>query len=75
MKQYVKMLARKIPEGFEYVNKKISETKLNQGVFLGPQIMEYLKEHNFIKIMDVIELKTWESGKWICENLLGNKKV
>lgn len=41
MKKIVKILARKSSKGFEYVKAKfpkITEAKLKEGVFIGPQI-------------------------------------
>ncbi|XP_076043843.1 uncharacterized protein LOC143026937 [Oratosquilla oratoria] len=77
MKQFVKTLARKNSESFEYVKAKftkIIEVKLKEGVFVGPQIKELLKDNNFLTTLDETELKAWESFKWPCENFLGNKK-
>ncbi len=76
MKQFLKTLARRSSEGFEYAKAKfpkITKAKLKEGIFVGPQIKELLKDSNFLTALDDSELKAWESFKWLCENFLGNK--
>ena len=47
---------------------------MKEGVFIGPQIKELLKDNHFLITLDEIELKGRESFKWFCENFLANKR-
>lgn len=76
MKQFVKALKG---EGkcFEYSEKQfpeISNAKLKEGIFDGPQIRKMLKDENFIKSMNKKEKAAWISFKKVVENFLGNHK-
>ena len=47
MKNFVKSMAKKNSRGFKYLQKKfpnVSEAKLREGIFVGPQISELLGE-------------------------------
>ena len=59
MKQFVKTFARKSSKGFEYVKAKflqITEAKRKEGVFIGQQIKELLKDNHFLTTLVEIEL-------------------
>ena len=71
MKNFVKQLGKSKSNGFAFLcNKfpKISEAKLKEGIFVGPQIREVLKE------LTSIELSAWKAFKWLCANFFCNKK-
>ena len=53
---------------------KISEGKLKEGIFVGPQFREVLKDADFEKELTLIELRAWKAFKWLCANFLGNKR-
>ncbi|KAI6656239.1 Receptor-type tyrosine-protein phosphatase epsilon-like [Oopsacas minuta] len=63
--------------GFRYIVEnfpKLSDAELKEGVFIGLQIREVLKDEEFDNILSVKEFTAWKSSKWICENVLGNMK-
>ncbi|KAI6658163.1 Receptor-type tyrosine-protein phosphatase epsilon-like [Oopsacas minuta] len=63
--------------GFRYIVEKfpiLSDAKVKEGVFIGPQISEVLKDEEFDNILSAKEFTAWKSFKWICENSLGNMK-
>lgn len=63
--------------GFIYIRKKfpkISDAKIREGVFVGPQIRKLFKDPNFESILKKVELNAWQSFKKVDEGFLGNKK-
>ena len=61
----------------EYTRQKfsiISDAKLKQGVFDGPQVQTLFKDMNFITQMTEIEKEASESFKAVATNILGNNK-
>ena len=75
-KQYVKAL-NKDGDCFEYLGEKfpaISDAKLKEGIFDGPQIRALFEDKNFMTKMTVNEKAAWQSFKSVCENFLRNKK-
>lgn len=76
MKNFVKSLD-KTGKGFLYLRKafpKISDAKLNEGVFVGPQIRKISKDSNFDAVLNKTELKAWKSFKDVSSGFLGNTK-
>lgn len=76
MKQYVKALD-KDSECFQYLGRKfpqISDAKLKEGIFDGPQIRTLLKDETFITTMNAVEKAVWFSFKNVSENFIGNHK-
>lgn len=76
MKQFVKAL-KKDGSCFQYLCTKfpfISDAKLKEGIFVGPQIRELMKDENFENAMEPIESDAWISFKNVVKNFLGNKK-
>ena len=62
---------------FMYLRKqceKLSDAKIKEGIFDGPQIHKMFKDQNFIHHMNEIEKSAWLSFKSIAENFLGNHK-
>lgn len=51
----------------------ITQSKLKEGVTVEPQLKELIKNKIFIKTLDKIKPKAWESFKYICENGFGKK--
>ena len=45
---------------------------MKEGIFIGPQIREVMKDPNFEKTLTVKEKRAWQSFKWLCDNFLGN---
>ncbi|GBM42013.1 hypothetical protein AVEN_3249-1 [Araneus ventricosus] len=76
MKQFVKA-SPKEGECFKYLFDQflgLSETKLKEGVFVGPDIRKIMKDENFETKMEANERKAWESFKLVITSFLGNKK-
>ena len=77
MKNFVKQLGKSKSNRFVFLCNKfsnISETKLQEGIFVGPQICEDLKNPQLEKELTSIELRAWKAFTWFCANFLGNKK-
>ena len=51
-----------------------SEAKLKEGIYVGPQIREVLKDQKFEKELTSIELRGWKACKWLRANFLKNKR-
>ena len=49
---------------------KLSNAKIKEGIFDGPQICKMIKHQNFIDHMNEIEKSAWLSFKSIVENFL-----
>ncbi|GBM98729.1 hypothetical protein AVEN_79228-1 [Araneus ventricosus] len=77
MKQFVKALP-KDGECFKYLCHQfpgLSEAKLKEGVFIGPDIKEKMKDEHFVTKMETNKIKAWESFKLCITSFLGNKKI
>ena len=53
---------------------KLSDAKIKEGIFDGPQIRKMFKDQNFIHHMNEIEKSAWLSFKSIVENFLRDHK-
>ncbi|GBO17822.1 hypothetical protein AVEN_213402-1 [Araneus ventricosus] len=76
MKQFVKALSKE-GECFKYLCDQfpgLSEAKLKEGVFIGPDIRKIMKDENFETKLETSERNTWESSKLVITSFLGNKK-
>lgn len=76
MKQFAKALKNDKP-AFLYLKKKfpkISDAKIKEGIFIGPQIRQLILDNNFEAKMDETELSAWSAFKGVCSGLLGNCK-
>jgi len=77
VKNFVKGMD-KIGRGFQYVRSKfpnVSDAKIKEGIFLGPQIRELLQDKQFDEDRNETERNSWLSFKRICKDFLGNHKV
>jgi hypothetical protein len=77
MKNFVKGMDKN-GKGFQYLKEKfpkISNAKLEAGIFNGPQIREVLLDDNFRTVLNRKELAAWKSFKLVVENFLGNQKA
>ena len=75
MKNFVKALGKTELAGFQYLVEKfskISEAKLKEGVFVGPQSREVLKDHGFEESLTSDKKEVWKAFVWVCKNFLGN---
>lgn len=76
MKNFVKGLDKNA-SAFEYLRSifpKISESKLKEGIFVGPQIRLLLKDSVFESKLKRVELAAWKSFKSVVKGFLGNNK-
>ena len=76
MKQFTKALDKE-GQCFMYLRKqfeKLSDVKIKEGIFDGPQIRKMFKEKNCILHMNAIEKSAWLRFKSIVENFLRDHK-
>ncbi|UYV63160.1 hypothetical protein LAZ67_2003318, partial [Cordylochernes scorpioides] len=77
MKNFVKAMDRNA-SGFAYLKQKnssISEAKIKEGIFVGPQIRELQQDGNFQNSLNEVEEAAWNSFRNVCKNFLGSVKV
>jgi hypothetical protein len=76
MKQFVKALPKE-GECFKYLCDQfpgLSEAKLKEGVFVGPDIRKMMKDDTFKKKIETNERNAWKSVKLVITSFLGNRK-
>ncbi|UYV68033.1 hypothetical protein LAZ67_5002872 [Cordylochernes scorpioides] len=64
--------------GFAYLKQKISsisEAKIKEGIFVGPQIRELQQDGNFQNSLNEVEAAAWNSFRKVCKIFLGSVKV
>ncbi|UYV73753.1 hypothetical protein LAZ67_11000721 [Cordylochernes scorpioides] len=64
--------------GFAYLKQKISsisEAKIKEGIFVGPQIRELQQDGNLQNSLNEVEAAAWNSFRNVCKNFLGSVKV
>lgn len=74
MRSFIKAV-NKESRAFTYLKQKfprVSEAKLNAGIFYGPQIRELMKDPQFDASMEDTERNAWLALKSVIKNLLGN---
>lgn len=77
MKNFVKAM-NKEGDGFLYLKtvfSKLSDAKLKEGIFVGPQIRTLMKDPNFDKKLTNKELDAWLSLKAVIKGFLGNHRA
>jgi len=77
MKNFVKGMD-KTGHGFEYLRNKftnVSDAKIKEGIFIGPQIKELMQDKQFDDDLNETERNAWLSFKRICKDFLGNHKA
>ncbi|UYV66834.1 hypothetical protein LAZ67_4003034 [Cordylochernes scorpioides] len=77
MKNFVKAMDRNA-SGFAYLKQKfssISEAKIKEDIFVGPQIRELQQDGNFQNSLNEVEAAAWNSFRNACKNFLGSVKV
>ncbi|GBM17666.1 hypothetical protein AVEN_202829-1 [Araneus ventricosus] len=77
MEIFVKVLDR---EGVAFLHlrnkfKHLSEAKVKEGMFIGPQIKEVFRDEEFEKKLSEAEKAAWLAFKSVCTHFLGNKKA
>jgi hypothetical protein len=76
-KQFVKALDHNKP-AFQYLKNKfpkISDAKIKEGIFVGPQIRELMLDEKFAATMDNHALTAWGAFKQVCQGFLGKYKA
>ena len=77
MKNFVKAL-HKNGAAFQHLSTVfpgLSAAKLKEGIFVGPQIREVLKDADFEELLNLKELRAWEALKSECSGFFGNTRV
>ena len=77
MKNFVKAL-HKNGVAFQHLSTVfpgLSAAKLKEGIFVGPQIQEVLKDTDFEELLNLKELRAWEAFMSVCSGFLGNTRV
>jgi hypothetical protein len=78
IKQFVKALLKEEEEEcFKYLCKKfpgLSDAKLKEGIFVGPDVRKLLSDDLFEKTMKTVEREAWDAFKEVIEKLLGKYK-
>ena len=54
---------------------RLSETKLKEGIFIGPQIRDIIKDEYFNKLLQGDEKSAWDSFKFVVKGFLGNRRA
>lgn len=76
IKQFVKAMD-KTSNAFKFLKTKfprLSEGKIKEGVFVGPQIRQLFQDSTFFEYLNSKEKRAWQAFQNVCENFLGNKK-
>jgi len=76
MKQFVRALDKN-GKCFQYLQTKfpkLSEAKIKERVFDGPQIRKMFKDSDFTNHMNKLEKAAWLSFRSVVRNFLGNRK-
>jgi hypothetical protein len=65
-------------QSFLYLRRKfprISDAKIKEGIFIGPQFRELMKGQDFERSLNKSEKAAWRSFQKVVKNFLGNKKA
>ena len=76
MKQFVKAIKETSPV-LSYLKSqfpKLSDSKIKEGIFVGPQIRKLFNDGNFEEVMNLNELRVWLNLKIVVRNFLGKKR-
>lgn len=76
MKNFVKGMDREGP-GFKYLSEsfpRLSEAKIKEGVFTGPDIRKVIRDPEFEKKLNQKELAAWKAFVKVVNGFLGNRK-
>ncbi|GBM91086.1 hypothetical protein AVEN_135107-1 [Araneus ventricosus] len=67
----------KTGDGFNFLKTRfprLSEAKIKEGIFVGPQIRQLFKDSTFMKHLNRKGKRPWLAFKNVCMNFLGSKK-
>ena len=74
MKSFVKAMNQE-EAAFTYLREtfpRLSGAKLKEGIFIGPQIRDLVKDEYFDELLEGNEKATWDSFKFVVKGFLGN---
>jgi hypothetical protein len=54
---------------------RLSDAKVKEGIFIGPQIRELFRDHQFDDILHGDEKAAWESFECVCSQLLRKNRA
>lgn len=77
MSNFVKALTKTNPEAIEFLNSmfpKLSELKIKQGIFVGPQIKQVLRSEEFKLYLTEEQKDAWKSFEDVVTGFLGNTR-
>ena len=77
MKNFVKAMAKHRSNGFEFLCKKfpkLSQVKLKEEIFVGPQIRKIFEDSEIEKVLNTLELRAWQHLNVITRIFWGNFK-
>ena len=77
MKNFVNTMNQE-ETAFTYVREKflrLSEAKLKEGIFIGHQIRDLIKDEYFDRLLQGDENAAWDSFKFVVKGFLGNRRV
>jgi hypothetical protein len=63
---------------FTYLREKfprLSEAKLKESIFIGPQIRDLIKDEYFYRLFQGDEKADWDSFKFVVKGFLGNRRA
>jgi len=76
MKNSVKAMNQE--DAFTYLQEKfprLGEAKLKDGIFIGLQIRDHIKDEYFDKLLPGEEKAAWDSFKFVVKGFLGNRRA
>ena len=77
MKKFVKAMNQE-EAAFTYLRERfpiLSEVKLKEGIFIGPQIRDLIEEEYFDKLLQDVEKAAWDSFKFVVKGFLRNRRA
>ena len=77
MKNFVKAM-NQAEAAFTYLQEtfpRLSEAKLKEGIFIGPQIWDLIKDEYFDKLLQGDKKVAWDSFKFVVKAFLGNRRA
>ena len=77
MKNFVKAMNQE-EDAFTYLREKfpiLSEAKLKEGVFIGPQLRDHIKDEYCDKLLQGDEKAAWDGFKFVVKGFLGNRRA
>ena len=76
MKNFVKGMNQE-ERAFKYIREKfpkLNDAKVKEGIFVGPQIRELVKDPAFDQVLEGKEKEAWEAFKGVVRGFLGNRR-